>query len=94
MDIASRYVWRPQQVHGWRRMVSLGQLALPNSAETPSFVPLVSESLVRPALECRGPLERVAITVDLLGARVELRRAPNLAVLSDMFLGLRRTHSC
>jgi transposase len=47
-DIARRHGCRPQQVHSWRRMARLGQLALPASADAPSFVPLVSESS-RPA---------------------------------------------
>lgn len=93
-DIARRHGCRPQQVHAWRRMARLGQLALPNSADMPSFVPLVSESLPRAALERSDPLEPAAITVDFSGARVEVRGAPGLAVLSDVFLALRRTHSC
>jgi transposase len=93
-DIARRHGCRPQQVHGWRRMARLGQLALPASGDTLSFVPLVSESSLPAAAEPSGSPETPAVTVDLLGARVEVRGAPGLAVLSDVFLALRRTRSC
>ncbi|TYO67202.1 transposase [Bradyrhizobium hipponense] len=43
-DVARRHGCRPQQVHDWRRRARLGQLVLPASADTLSFVPLVSES--------------------------------------------------
>lgn len=92
-DIARRHGCRPQQVHSWRRMARLGQLVLPDSADTLSFIPLVSESSRSAAGEPSG-LPEAAVTVDLLGARVEVRGAPGLAVLSDVFLALRRAHSC
>ncbi|UPK28222.1 transposase [Bradyrhizobium sp. 195] len=38
-DIARRHGCRPQQVHDWRRRARLGQLVLPASADTLSFVP-------------------------------------------------------
>lgn len=53
-DIARSHGCRPQQVHAWRRMARLGQLVLPASADTVSFVPLVSESLRPPAAEPSG----------------------------------------
>jgi transposase len=93
-DIARRHGCWPQQVHGWRRMARLGQLALPASADTPSFVPLVSESSRPAAAEPSGSSEAAAVTVELLGARVEVRGAPGLTVLSDVFLALRRARSC
>ena len=43
-EVARRHGCRPQQVHDWRRMARLGQLALPATADTLLFVPLVSES--------------------------------------------------
>ncbi|MCK1606539.1 transposase [Bradyrhizobium sp. 166] len=92
-DIA-RHGCRPQQVHDWRRRARLGQLVLPASADTLSFVPLVSESLLPAATEPSGSLEAAIVTVELLGARVEVRGSPGLAVLSDVFVALRRTRSC
>jgi transposase len=92
-DVASRHGCRPQQVHDWRRRARLGQLVLPASAETLSFVPLVSVSSPPAAAEASGSVE-AAVTVELLGARVEVRGAPGLAVLSDVFVALRRTCSC
>jgi transposase len=93
-DVARRHGCRPQQVHSWRRMARLGQLALPASADTLSFVSLVSESSRPAAAESSGSAEAAAVTVELLGARVEVRGAPGLAVLSDVFMALRRTRSC
>lgn len=93
-DIARCHGCRPQQVHAWRRMARLGQLVLPASADTVSFVPLVSESLRPPAAEPSGSPGATVITVEFLGARVEIRGAPGAAVLSDVFLALRRTRSC
>jgi hypothetical protein len=55
------------------------------------LVPLVSESLGLAAERSLSP-EAAAVTVELLGARVEVRGA--LAVLSDVFMALRRTRSC
>jgi transposase len=40
-DVARRHGCRPQQVHDWRRRARLGQLVLPASADTLSFVPVV-----------------------------------------------------
>src|SRR3954449_7675400 len=40
--IARRHGCRPQQVHDWRRRARSGQLVLPASTDTLSFVPLVS----------------------------------------------------
>jgi transposase len=93
-DIARRHGCRPQQVHGWRRMARLGQLVLPASADTLSFVPLVSESSGLAAAEPSLSPEAAAVTIELLGARVEVRGAPGVAVLSDVFMALRRTRSC
>nr|WP_247563697.1 transposase [Bradyrhizobium sp. 188] len=93
-DIARRHGCRPQQVHDWRRRARLGQLVLPALADTLSFVPLVSESLLPAATQPSGSLEAAIVTVELLGARVEVRGTPGLAVLSDVFLALRRTRSC
>jgi transposase len=92
-DVARRHGCRPQQLHGWRRMARLGQLALPATADTLSFVPLVSETSPA-AAEPSGSLEAATVTVEFLGARVEVRGTPGLAVLSDVFVALRRTHSC
>ncbi|WP_409190067.1 IS66-like element accessory protein TnpA [Bradyrhizobium sp. RDM4] len=93
-EIACRHGCRPQQVHDWRRRARLGQLVLPPSAATLSFVPLVSESSLPAAAEPSGSPEAAIVTVELLGARVEVRGTPGLAVLSDVFLALRRTRSC
>lgn len=93
-DIARRHGCRPQQVHDWRRRARLGQLVLPASADALSFVPLVSESALPAATEPSGSPESTIVTVELLGARVEVRGTPGLAVLSDVFLALRRTRSC
>ena len=92
-DIARRHGCRPQQVHDWRRRARLGQLVLPASADTVSFVPLVSEASL-PAAEPSGSPEAATVTVELLGARVEVRGSPGLSVLSDVFLALRRIRSC
>ena len=92
-DVARRHGCRPQQVHDWRRRARLGQLVLPAS-ETLSFVPVVPESTLPAAAEPTGSLEAAVVTVELQGARVEVRGAPGLAVLSDVFLALRRTRSC
>jgi transposase len=93
-DIARRHGCRPQQVHDWRHRARSGRLALPASADALSFVPLVSESS-RPAVaESSGSPEAAAVTVEFLGARVEVRGTPGLTVLSDVFLALRRTCSC
>ncbi|MCC8951534.1 transposase [Bradyrhizobium sp. Arg62] len=92
-DIARRHGCRPQQVHDWRRRARSGQLVLPASADTVSFVPLVSETSL-PATAPSGSPEAAAVTVEFLGARVEVRGTPGLAVLSDVFLALRRTRSC
>jgi transposase len=72
-DIARRHGCRPQQVHDWRRRARLGQLVLPASADTLSFVPVVSESSLPAAAEPSGSPES-SITVELLGARVEVER--------------------
>lgn len=92
-DVARRHGCRPQQLHGWRRMARLGQLALPATADALSFVPLVSETSPV-AAEPSGSLEAATVTVEFLGARVEVRGTPGLAVLSDVFVALRRTRSC
>ena len=92
-DVARRHGCRPQQLHGWRRMARLGQLALPATSDTLSFVPLVSETSPAAAEPSRS-LEAATVTVEFLGARVEVRGTPGLAVLSDVFVALRRTRSC
>jgi transposase len=84
-DVARRHGCRPQQVHDWRRRARSGQLVLPASVDTVSFVPLVSES---------SPPAAAVVTVEFLGARVEVRGTPGLGVLSDVFMALRRTCSC
>ncbi|UEM17451.1 transposase [Bradyrhizobium barranii subsp. barranii] len=78
-DIARRHGCRPQQVHDWRRRARLGQLMLPASADTQSFVPLVSESSLPAAGERSGSPEAAIVTVEFLGARVEVRGTPGLA---------------
>ncbi|MCK1540550.1 transposase [Bradyrhizobium sp. 179] len=93
-DVARRHGCRPQQVHDRRRRARLGQLVLPAAADTLSFVPVVSESALPAAAEPTGSPEAAVVTVELQGARVELRGTPGLAVLSDVFLALRRTRSC
>jgi len=93
-DVARRHGCRPQQVHDWRRRARLGQLVLPASADTLSFVPVVSESALPAAAEPTGSPEAAVVTVELQGARVEVRGTRGLAVLSDVFLALRRTRSC
>ncbi|WP_253610446.1 MULTISPECIES: IS66-like element accessory protein TnpA [unclassified Bradyrhizobium] len=95
-DVARRHRCRPQQVHDWRRRARLGQLVLPASTDTLSFVPVVSELALPAAAEPTGSPEPEAavLTVELQGARVEVRGTPGLAVLSDVFLALRRTRSC
>ena len=93
-EVARRHGCRPQQVHDWRRMARLGQLALPATADTLLFVPLVSESSESAVAEPSVSPEAAAITVEFLGARVEVRGTPGLAVLSDVFMALRRTRSC
>ncbi|WP_246786535.1 transposase [Bradyrhizobium sp. USDA 3458] len=90
-DVARRHGCRPQQVHDWRRRARLGQLVLPASANTLSFVPVVSESALPAAAEPTGSPEAAVVTVELQGAQVEV---PGLAVLSDVFLALQRTRSC
>jgi len=92
--IARRHGCRPQQVHDWRRRARSGQLVLPASTDTLSFVPLVSKSAPPAAAEPSGSPEAAAVTVEFLGARVEVRGTPGLAVLSDVFAALRRTRSC
>lgn len=92
-DVARRHGCRPQQVHDWRRRARLGQLVLPASADTLSFVPLVSESPLPAAAEPSVSREAV-VTVEFQGARIEVRGMPGLAVLSDVFTALRRTRSC
>ena len=93
-DVARRHGCRPHQVHDWRRRARLGQLVLPASADTLSFVPLVSELALPAATEPSVSPEASTVTVEFLGARVEVRGTPGLAVLSDVFLALRRTRSC
>nr|WP_247767826.1 transposase [Bradyrhizobium sp. 172] len=93
-DIARRHGCRPQQVPDWRRRARLGQLVLPAAAGALSFVPLVSESSPSAAAAPSGSPEAAVVTVELQGARVEVRGTPGLAVLSDVFVALRRTRSC
>lgn len=93
-DVARRHGCRPQQVHDWRHRVRSGRLALPASANALSFVPLVSESSLPAATESSASPEAAVVTAELQGARVEVRGTPGLAVLSDVFLALRRTRSC
>ena len=93
-DVARRHGCRPQHVHDWWRRARLGQLVLPASADTLSFVPLVSESALPAAAEPSGSPEAAVVTVELQAARVEVRGTPGLAVLSDVFIALRRTRSC
>jgi transposase len=93
-DIARRHGCRPQQVHDWRHRARLGRLALPASADALSFVPLVSKSSLPATAEPSGSPEATAVTVEFLGARVEVRGTPGLTVLSDVFMALRRTRSC
>ncbi|MCK1373135.1 MULTISPECIES: transposase, partial [unclassified Bradyrhizobium] len=85
-DVARRHGCRPQQVHDWRRRARLGQLVLPAAAGALSFVPLVSESSPSAAAAPSGSPEAAVVTVELQGARVEVRGTPGLAVLSDVFV--------
>jgi transposase len=66
----------------------------PGATDTLSFVPLVSDAAPPAAAEPSGSPETATVTVELLGARVEVRGAPGLAVLSDVFMALRRVRSC
>jgi transposase len=91
-EVARRHGCRAQQLHGWRRMARLGQLVLPASSDAP-FVPLVAESPT-PLAAPSGSPEAAAITIELLGARVEVRGQPGLSALSDVFAALRRPRSC
>ena len=93
-DVARRHGCRPQQVHDWRRRARLGQLVLPVSADTLSFVPLVSESSLPASTESSASPGAAVVMVELQGARVEIRGTPGLAVLNDVFIALRRTRSC
>jgi transposase len=93
-DVARRHGCRPQQVHDWRRRARLGQLVLPVSADTLSFVPLVSEPSLSAATESSVSPGAAVVTVELPGARVEIRGTPGVAALSDVFIALRRTRSC
>jgi transposase len=93
-DVARHHGCRPQQVHDWRRRARLGQLVLPAPADTLSFVPLVSESSPSAVAESSRSPDAAVVTVEFQGARVEVRGTPGLAVLSDVFLALRRTRSC
>lgn len=72
----------------------LGQLVLPGSADTLSFVLVVSESALPATTESTGSPEAALVTVELQGARVEVRGTPGFALLSDVFMALRRTRSC
>ncbi|WP_354112371.1 transposase [Bradyrhizobium sp. S3.12.5] len=92
--VARRHGCRPQQVHDWRRRARSGQLVLPAAGGALSFVPLVSESSPSVAAAPSGSPEAAVVTVELHGARVEVRGTPGLAVLSDVFVALRRTRSC
>jgi transposase len=90
-DVARRHGCRPQQVHDWRRQVRLGQLVFPRSAKTDSFVPLVAEP---PSSPPAASSSVAAIIVEFFNARVEVRGAPDVTVLSDVFTALRRARSC
>jgi transposase len=90
-EVARRHGCRVQQLHAWRRMARLGELALPASTETPGFVPVVAEMAEPMATE--SPKAAV-ITVELFGARVEVHGAPGLAALSEVFGALRRARGC
>jgi len=90
-DVARRHGCRAQQVHDWRRRARLGHLILPGSAKTHSFVPLVAEASTSTAAEVS---KAAAIIIELFNARVEVRGAPDVAVLSDVFTALRRARSC
>ena len=79
-DVARRHGCRPQQVHDWRRRARLGQLVLPVSADTLSFVPLVSESSLPASTESSVSPGAAVVMVELQGARVEIRGTPGLAV--------------
>nr|WP_233442918.1 hypothetical protein [Bradyrhizobium brasilense] len=81
-------------MHDWRRRARLGQLVLPVSADTLSFVPVASESVLPAAADLAGSPEAAVVTVEFQGARGEVRGAPGLAVLSDVFIALRRTRPC
>jgi transposase len=67
---------------------------LPAPADTLTFVPVVSESMPPAAAERSESPEAAFLTVEFQGARVEVRGELDLAVLSDLFIALRRTGSC
>ncbi|WP_404538484.1 transposase [Bradyrhizobium sp. USDA 223] len=62
-DIARRHGCRPQQVHDWRRRARSGQLVLPASVDTLSFVPLVSETSLPGTAAPSGSPEAAAVTI-------------------------------
>ena len=84
----------PDAVRELTRLVDSRVQVLPASADTLSFVPVVSESALPATAEPSGSPEAAVVTVEFQGARVEVRGTPGLAVLSDVFLALRRTRSC
>jgi len=90
-EVARRHGCRVQQLHAWRRMARLGQLALPASTDVPGFVPVVAETAESMVMDSA---KAAVITVEFLGARVEVRGAPGLAALSEVFGALRRARGC
>ncbi|MGY4310944.1 transposase [Bradyrhizobium sp. JR3.5] len=82
-DVARRHGCRPQQVHDWRRRARLGQLVLPASADTLSFVPVVSESALPAAAEPSGSPEAAIVTVEFQAARANLSARETLILLCE-----------
>ncbi|MGY4568098.1 MULTISPECIES: transposase [Bradyrhizobium] len=66
-DIARRHGCRPQQVHDWRRRAGSGQLVLPASADTVTFVPLVSDTSPSAAAAPSGSPEAAAVRLNPWG---------------------------
>jgi transposase len=87
-EIARRHGARAQQVHGWRRDVREGRLALPE--DSPAFAPIVTAA----------PLEKVVAPAPTSGSMIEvvmggavLRAPADAAILAALIAALRRT-SC
>ena len=85
--VAQRHGCRPQQVWDWRRMAQSGELVLP-MGDTPLLVPLVTETPRPP------PPEEGSITLELFDAHIWVSGRPGVAALADVFMALRKAHSC
>ena len=85
-QVARRHGCRPQQVHEWRAQARAGRLILPAPANAPALVPLVAEP---PAASAAA-----SITVDIAEASVRVSGRPGVAELIDVFIAVRKAHSC